>query len=44
MKIILGDEHKSLKPFQSEELSNLTIITGKNGSGKSQLLDLIRKN
>lgn len=43
MKIILSDEYKSLKPFTSDELSDLTVITGKNGSGKSQLLDLINK-
>jgi predicted ATP-binding protein involved in virulence len=43
MKIILQDEHKSLRPFESEELNQLTIITGKNGSGKTQLLDLIDK-
>ncbi|WP_106794311.1 AAA family ATPase [Aquimarina sp. Aq78] len=44
MKIHLLDSYKSLKPFESEELSKLTIITGENGSGKSQLLDLIGKN
>ncbi|MEQ9308517.1 MAG: ATP-binding protein [Balneolaceae bacterium] len=43
MIIKLLDEHKSLKPFESELLNDLTIITGKNGSGKSQLLDLIGK-
>ena len=43
MKIILTDEYKSLKPFQSEELNDFTVITGKNGSGKSQLLYLIGK-
>lgn len=43
MKIILSDEYKSLKPFSSDELNDLTVITGKNGSGKSQLLDLIGK-
>lgn len=43
MIIKLLDEYKSLKPFESELLNDLTIITGKNGSGKSQLLDLIGK-
>lgn len=43
MKIILKDIYKSLRPFESEDLNNLTIITGKNGSGKSQILDLINK-
>lgn len=44
MKIILQDTYKSLNPFESEELSDLSVITGKNGCGKSQLLDLINKN
>ncbi|WP_425077886.1 AAA family ATPase [Psychroserpens sp. S379A] len=43
MKIKLNDKYKSLEAFESEELNNLTIITGENGSGKSQLLDLIGK-
>jgi predicted ATPase len=43
MTIELLDEYKSLQPFKSEELSDLTIVTGKNGSGKSQLLELIGK-
>lgn len=43
MKIILNDEYKSLKPFISEELADFTIITGKNGSGKTQLLELLDK-
>ncbi len=41
MQIILHNEYKSLKPFRSDHLNDLTIITGKNGSGKSQLLHLI---
>ncbi|WP_282080860.1 ATP-dependent nuclease [Aquimarina algiphila] len=40
-KIILKKEFKSLKPFESGDLNNLTIITGKNGCGKSQLLTII---
>jgi len=43
MKIILSDEYKSLEPFESDDLNDLTIITGKNGSGKSQLLNLLGK-
>lgn len=43
MKINLSDEYKSLQPFISEELNDFTLITGKNGSGKSQLLDLLSK-
>lgn len=41
MTIELQDQYKSLRPFRSEEISDLTIITGKNGSGKSQLLNLL---
>jgi predicted ATPase len=43
MRALLKNTYKSLEPFESEELSNFTVITGKNGSGKSQLLDLIMK-
>lgn len=43
MRIKLRDQYKSLHPFVSDELSNLVVITGKNGSGKTQLLDLIGK-
>ncbi len=41
MKISLRKEYKSLKPFESEDLNDFTIITGKNGSGKSQLINCI---
>ena len=41
MKITLLDKYKSLNPFISDVLDDLTVITGKNGSGKSQLLTLI---
>lgn len=42
MKIKLNTTYKSLQPFESEELSNFTVIVGKNGSGKSQLLNVIK--
>ena len=41
MRMVLKDVYRSLSPFESEELNDLTIITGRNGSGKTQLLDLI---
>jgi predicted ATPase len=42
MKITFEGDYKSLNSFQSDELTDLCIITGKNGSGKSQLIDLIK--
>lgn len=42
MKIRLVKPYKSLKAFESEELPDFTVITGKNGSGKTQLLDIIK--
>lgn len=41
MKITLKEGYKSLQPFESEELNKFTVIVGKNGSGKSQFLDLL---
>lgn len=43
MKIKLKGQYKSLKDFESEELPDFTVITGKNGSGKTQLLDAIKE-
>lgn len=43
MKIILKDQYKSLHAFESDSLGSLSVITGKNGSGKTQLLELISK-
>jgi predicted ATPase len=42
MKISIIGIYKSLHPFICEQLPKLTVITGKNGSGKSQLIDLIK--
>ncbi|MBD8387912.1 ATP-dependent endonuclease [Dysgonomonas sp. BGC7] len=41
MQIKLKNQYKSLYPFESENLSDFSVITGKNGSGKSQLLELL---
>lgn len=41
MKIKVTQTYKSLRPFESEELPKFTVITGVNGSGKSQLLEKI---
>lgn len=38
MKLTLLRPYKSLKTFENVELPDLTIITGTNGAGKSQLL------
>ncbi len=42
MKIKLLEKYKSLEPFETPDLPRLVVITGKNGSGKSQLLDLLQ--
>ena len=42
MKIEFQGEFKSLKNFISDDLDPFSIITGKNGCGKSQLIELIR--
>ncbi len=42
MKIKIEGKYKSLSTFESEELADFTVITGKNGSGKSQLIELIK--
>lgn len=41
MKLTVAGQYKSIKSFESEELNDFSIITGKNGSGKTQLLNLI---
>lgn len=42
MKINFNGFYKSLSSFTSEELPDFTVITGKNGSGKSQLISCIK--
>jgi AAA15 family ATPase/GTPase len=42
MQIGLSSNYKSLGPFESEELNDFTVITGVNGSGKSQLLEQLK--
>lgn len=41
MIIKFEGEHKSLKSFESEPLQHFTVITGENGCGKSQLIELL---
>ncbi|HTI59260.1 ATP-binding protein [Mucilaginibacter sp.] len=41
MKIKFDGKFKSLKEFESDELTDFVVITGKNGSGKSQLVECI---
>jgi len=41
MIIKFQGEHKSLKSFESENLDDFSVIIGKNGCGKSQLIELI---
>lgn len=39
MKIVISDEYKILKKFTLENLPDFLVITGENGSGKTQLLE-----
>lgn len=41
MKIILKADHKSIKERIDFELPNFSVLTGKNGSGKTHLLEAI---
>jgi energy-coupling factor transporter ATP-binding protein EcfA2 len=41
MKIKFEGTYKSITSFETEELPDFVVITGKNGSGKSQLLELL---
>lgn len=42
MIIEFDKDYYSLGPFKSDELADFTVITGKNGSGKSQLIELLK--
>jgi AAA15 family ATPase/GTPase len=42
MRISFDSLYKSLGPFQSDDLNKFCVITGKNGSGKSQLIQLFK--
>jgi len=43
MKLILKDTYASLQPFETQQLPNFVVISGVNGSGKTQLLNAILK-
>jgi predicted ATPase len=43
MKIKFEGTYKSLSNFESEELTSFVLITGKNGSGKSQLIHCLNE-
>lgn len=44
MHIKIKDEHKSIRNGVEFDLPNFTVLTGKNGSGKSHLLEAISTN
>lgn len=44
MKIKVIKSYKSLESFESAPLTEFAVITGKNGSGKSQLVELIQNS
>ena len=41
MKISIIKKYKGLTPFETPDLPDFVILTGKNGSGKSQFLELL---
>ena len=44
MKLEFVSQYKSIKKFNAIDLDNFSIFTGKNGSGKTQLLQAIKNN
>lgn len=44
MKLSLPEAYKSLSPFSEIELPDFTVLTGKNGSGKTQFVELLERN
>lgn len=44
MKIRINKEYKSIKAPQEFELPDFVVLTGKNGSGKSHLMEAMSKN
>ena len=44
MHIRIKDEHKSIRSGVEFDLPNFIVLTGKNGSGKSHLLEAISTN
>lgn len=42
MRLVFGQEHNSVKAFEPIEIPKFTVITGRNGSGKSHLLEAIQ--
>jgi energy-coupling factor transporter ATP-binding protein EcfA2 len=42
MRITFEGKHKSLNSFESEDLTDFVVITGKNGSGKTQLIEILK--
>lgn len=43
MKIEFTGRYKSITRFESDEMKEFVVVTGKNGSGKSQLIEAIQK-
>jgi len=43
MEIIVRQAYKNVKPFEQKDLPDLILLTGKNGTGKTQLLDYLYK-